>query len=167
MKRILLLFAVSLLASSCGRSEVTDVEIIDPIYGTDRGGVYASVFYEKKHSGSATTEEKLNAGVIHIWDATNRNFDVEKSGTGVVSGNLHDNNTNTIVKPLKSAMYTSSFFETLKAGKYFIYINTGDQTDYAIPKWNYSYSYFDVKFKEDVRMKKVFKLQTGTSYQPW
>lgn len=167
MKKLLFLLMLNVLAMSCSRSESSEVEFIDPLYGTDKGGVYVSAFYEKKLTGGAISEEKLTPGVIHIWDATNRNFDVDKSGTNIITGNLYDSNTNTMVKPIKTALYTSSFFDTFKAGKYFIYINTGDQSDYAIPKWNYSYSYFDLKFKEDVRMKKVFKLQTGTSYQPW
>ena len=167
MKKLLSFLTIVLLTLSCSRSESNDVQVEDPLYGTNKGGVHVSVFYKKKLSSGELIEEKLTPAVIHIWDATNRDFDVEKSGTSIITGYLFDKNTQQSVKPIITSTYKTSFFETLKAGKYFVYINTGDQTDYSIPKWNYSYSYFETKYKEDTKMKKVFVLQTGTSYQPW
>ncbi|WGL71010.1 aminopeptidase [Elizabethkingia anophelis] len=167
MKKILFFF-VAIALFSCSRSSDGSVpEPDNPLYGKDKGGVYVKVSAERKLMSGEKVNEDLKASVVHIWDATNRDFDVQKSGTDIISGNLYDKKTGQSVKPIISATYKSSFFETLKAGRYFIYVNTGDVSGYYFPRFSNSSTYFDIKYKEDTRVTKIFREHSGSLDQPW
>lgn len=162
MKKILLLISV-LFFFSCGKDEVVKNEEYS-LYGKNEGGLHFSSYKEKKLNSGEIIEEKIST-IVHIWDATNKDFNVKKSKSDILNGFLYDNISKKSVKPVATFMYKESFFETFKKGKYFIYVTTDGDTQ---PKFAYSYKYFEVKENEDVKLKKVYKLNTKwLEANPW
>lgn len=165
MRPLFLLFIALLAFTGCSRDETTSEESSYNFYGADEGGVWVGSYFGKKLNTGEVVEERIENSLIHIWDATDRDFDVQKSGTDIISGYLYDKKTEKSYKPVISAVGKASFFEKLKEGRYFVYINTG-QNGYGLPNFAYSYTYFVVNKGKDTSLKKIF-INADTKYQPW
>ena len=79
MKKILFFFVAIALFSCSRSSDGSATEPDNPLYGKDKGGVYVKVSAERKLMSGEKVNEDLKASVVHIWDATNRDFDVQKT----------------------------------------------------------------------------------------
>ncbi|MCO7318633.1 aminopeptidase [Riemerella anatipestifer] len=165
MRKVLLLFIVLLSFGSCGRTETVSEENYYDIYKDNKGGVRVGSYFGRELKTGEIVEERLNNSLIHIWEATDKDFDVNKSGTDIISGYLYDRKSEKSYKPVISTLNKASFFETLKEGKYFLYINTG-KNDYGLPNFAYSYTYFTVTKGKDTSLKKIF-INSDLKYQPW
>lgn len=161
-KTLLLLLIVLSIMASCSKSEGTANEEYT-IYGKNKGGITISSFIQKELSTGEIIEDRINTDV-YIFEAKGRDFDPEKSKLDILKGFMWDKTSKKSIKNIAFSLSESSYYELLPAGKYFVYITTGNN----IPRLAYSYKYFEVKYKKEVKLKKLFKKDTkGLTHYEW
>ena len=153
MKKLLLLpLLLVLLLSSCKKEE--------PVLATR---MELQVMKQKKSSSGKVTVEPTTA-MIHVWNAENKEFDVNAS-PDIQYGSAYDKLSESS-HTMKYGAIGSSMKEGIKPGRYFVYV--------VLPKSSgngslaYSYSYFDVKKGETIKLAKTFSHDVGEGmYEDW
>ncbi|MCX2741736.1 hypothetical protein [Pontibacter anaerobius] len=124
----------------------------DPEPAEKRGQIILDIKKQTKDS-SGKIGVKPQYATVYVWNAENRNFDVDASGTDVYLGYALDNTSNSF----KTSDYGAVGYrmdEKIEPGKYFIFV--------MLPKSSSrgslanSYTYFEVKAGEALEMEKIF-----------
>jgi hypothetical protein len=123
-----------------------------------------SVKKQEKSSTQQITDKPVNA-IIHVWNAENSDFDVAASGSDIYVGYAYDKTS----KTYKDATYGavgSAMLETIKPGRYFVYVVLSKTS--RAGSLAYSYTYVDVKEGQVLQISKTFSHDVASgAFEAW
>jgi hypothetical protein len=119
---------------------------------------------QKLDSSGKVTVNRAPA-IIHIWNAEDKDFDVEASSSDMYIGYAYDKVSGTY-KTAEYGSVGSVAKEVVKPGKYFVYVLLMKSS--STGSLAHSYTTVDVKEGETLELKKVFSHDVGTEqYEEW
>ncbi len=159
MKRLITLLMLVFAFTACSSSSDDMDEINEQM---DPEGLVAINFYYQKTllSTGEKMQNRLEATILHIWDANGRDFDFKKSSIDLLEGYLYDQKEGKSIKPITTAMYKDYYTKKLPVGKYAIYVYVAP-AEYPLGIPRQSYTFFEVKEDQTTDLKKVFGIDDG------
>ena len=127
-------------------------------------GYSIAVAMNEKLSNGQIIENSAPVGVIHVWKADNKNYEI-LSVADAVDGYATDKSSDRLESAYYSSL-SSPITEKATEGKYFIFIML-DETP-ATGKFAYSYTSFEVIKGQQTTLKKTFTSHVVNSqFEDW
>ncbi|MCC9134859.1 lipoprotein [Pontibacter silvestris] len=152
MKKLLFPLLILLILSACIDEEPEPITKMDLVVTKEN----------KLSSGSITAESKM--AIIHVWQADNREFDVDAS-PDIQLGYAYDKESNSF-QTMNYGAVGKRMNERIKPGRYFIYVLLPKSS--AEGSLAYSYTYFDIKEGETASLSKTFSYDVASgAFEAW